>query len=208
MAVAVHVMRMMIRKSSHQFDAGRVACKEVNVKVVAALLTLSLSVASACVPTNQVFPPKVMENIDRDFDFSRWRMMTDGTEPKKVQLGGRIVQSQASADTVTIVVAQLPIVEHPAYGPKENRRDNGEFAIIYQGKVEASDLQLGNRVMVVGTTRPWEVVTINDSSRRLPIVAAQCLHFWNTQGREISDFPFFEAGYVTLRQETVCAKNP
>ncbi|WHZ26982.1 MAG: hypothetical protein OJF51_001778 [Nitrospira sp.] len=182
--------------------------KEVNVKVVAGLLALSLPAASACTPTHQVFPPKVMENIDRDFDFSRWRMVTDGAEPKKVQLGGRIVQSQASADTVTIVVAQLPIVEHPAYGPKENRRDNGEFAIIYRGKVEASDLQLGNRVMVVGTTLPWEVVTINDSSRRLPLVAAQCLHFWNTQGREIADFPFFEAGYVTLRQETVCTKNP
>lgn len=178
------------------------------MRIIVSLLVTSLTMASACTPTHQVFPPKVMENIDRDFDFSRWRMMTDGIESKKVQLGGRVMQSQASGDTVTIVVAQLPIVEHPAYGPKENRRDNGEFAIIYQGKVEPRSLQLGNRVMVVGTTRPWEVVTVNDTPRRLPIVAAQCLHFWDTQGREISDFPFFEAGYIALRQETVCTKNP
>lgn len=164
--------------------------------------------ASACAPTHKVFPPQVMENIDHEFDFSHWRMGADGTTSRKVQLGGRVVQSQVSADTVTIVVAQLPIVEHPAYGPKENRRDNGEFAIIYQGKVEEQSLQLGNRVMVVGTTRPWQGVTVNDTSRRLPIVAAQCLHFWDTQGREISDFPFFEAGYIPLKQETVCARNP
>ncbi len=178
------------------------------MRIIVSLLVISLTMASACAPTHKVFPPQIMENIDRDFDFSHWRMVTDGTESRKVQLGGRVVQSQVSADTVTIVVAQLPIVEHPAYGPKENRQDNGEFAIIYQGKVEEQSLQPGNRVMVVGTTRPWQGVTVNDIPRRLPIVAAQCLHFWDTQGREISDFPYFEAGYIPLKQETVCARNP
>lgn len=69
-------------------------------------------------------------------------------------------------------------------------------------------LQPGNRVMVVGMTHPWEVITVNDLSRSFPMVEAHCLHFWNTQGRGIADFPFYEAGYVPLKQETVCASAP
>ena len=182
--------------------------EEVNVRIVASLLVLSWAAVSACAPSYKVFPAKATEGSDAHFDFARWRMMTDGSESKKVQLGGRIVQSQSSDDKVTIIVSQLPIVEHPAYGPRENGKNNGEFAIIYQGKIEESDLQRGNRVMVVGMTHPSKVITVNDLPRNFPIVVAQCLHFWNTQGRDIADFPFFEAGYVTLRQETVCTKNP
>jgi hypothetical protein len=94
------------------------------VTIVATLLVLSWAVGSACAPTSKVFPPNVMEGIDRNFDFPRWRMMTDGSESKKVQLGGRIVQAKADG------------------------------------------------VMVVGTTRPWKLVTVNDLSRNYPIVAA------------------------------------
>lgn len=178
------------------------------MRIIAGLLVLSWAMMSACAPTYKVFPSKVMKDVDRNFDFSRWGMMIDGSESKTVQLGGRVMQSQASGDTVTIVVSQLPIVEHPAYGPKDNGKNNGDFVIIYQGQIESSDLQPGNRVMVVGATLPWKVITVNDLSRSFPIVEAHCLHFWNTQGREIADFPFYEAGYVTLRQETVCTKNP
>jgi len=182
--------------------------EEVNVKTLRGFLILSLAMVSACTTSHHVFPPKAMEGIDPHFDFSRWRLMTDGSESKKVQLGGRIVQSQSSDDRVIISVSQLPIVEHPAYGPRENGKHNGEFVIIYQGQIETPDLQPGNRVLVVGVTHPPKVITINELSRSFPVVVAQCLHFWNTQGRNIEDFPFYEAGYVALRQETVCAKNP
>jgi starvation-inducible outer membrane lipoprotein len=134
--------------------------------------------------------------------------MTDGSESKKVQLGGRIVQLQVSGGTVTLLVGQLPIVDYQAYGPKDNRKNNGDFAIIFQGQVEKSDLQTGNRVMAAGVTRPWKVVTVNDLTRSYPIVEAQCLYFWNTRGRDIEDFPFRQAGYTTPRQETVYAKSP
>lgn len=177
------------------------------MNILTSLLVLSWVLASACTPTYKVFPSKVMEDVDRNFDFSRWRMMADGSESKNVQLGGRILQSQVSGDTVTIVVSQLPIVNYPAYGPKDNGKNNGDFAVLYRGQVDSADLQRGNRMMVVGGTRMAKSVTINDISRSYPIVEAQCLHFWNTQGRDIEDFPFYEAGYVTLRQETVCAKN-
>jgi starvation-inducible outer membrane lipoprotein len=162
---------------------------------------------SACA-AHPVFPPKVMEGIESNFDFARWHMMPNEAEGKKVQLGGRIVQSQTSGDMVTIVVAQLPIVDHPAYGPKDNEKNNGEFVITYQGTIQASFLQQGNRIMVVGVTRPSKAVTVDDLTRNFPIVAAQCLHVWGTQGRDIDDFPYYEAGYVNLEQKTVCARPP
>ena len=177
------------------------------MRIVAGLLVLSSAVVSACAPSYTVFPAKAMEGVDRNFDFSRWHMMADESESTKVQLGGRIVQSEVSGDTVTIVVAQLPIVDKPIYGPKDNRKNNGDFVVIYQGQIETADLQRGNRVMVVGTTQPSKVITLDDLSRSFPIVAAQCLHFWVTQGKDIADFPYVGAGYVPLKQETVCAKN-
>jgi starvation-inducible outer membrane lipoprotein len=164
-------------------------------------------VLNACA-TQGVFPLKVMNGVDSNFDFARWHKMPNEVEGKKVQLGGRIVQSQASGEIVTIVVAQLPIVDHPAYGPKDNGKNNGEFVITYQGPIETSILQPGNRVMVVGVTQPSKVVTVDDLTRSFPIVAAQCLHVWTTQGRDIEEFPFFEAGYVTLEQKTICARTP
>lgn len=169
-------------------------------------LVLLCATYSACAPQG-VFPPKVTDGVDANFDFARWRTMPNEAEGKKVQIGGRIVESQASGDMVTIVVAQLPIVSHPAYGPKDNGKNNGDFAIIYQGQIEASILQAGNRVIVVGMTRPSKAITVGDLSRNFPIVSAQCLHVWNTQGRDIADFPFYEAGYVTLEQKTVCART-
>lgn len=178
------------------------------MKTVGGLLILSWALCSACTPTYKVFPPTVLDGVDSHFDFSHWYRLSTASEVKKVRLGGRIVQSQASDDRVTIVVSQLPIVEHPAYGPRDTGKNNGEFIITYRGQLEAAMLQPGNRVMVVGMTRPQKVLTVNDLSRSFASVEAQCLHFWNTQGRNIEDFPFYEAGYVSLRQETVCANPP
>lgn len=174
-----------------------------------ALLRTSLiclcAVYGACAPQG-VFPTKVTDGIDANFDFARWRTMPNEAEGKKVQIGGRIVDSHVSNDMVVLVVSQLPIVNQPAYGPKDNGKNNGDFVIIYQGQIEASILQSGNRVIVIGMTRPAKLVTVGDLSRNFPIVSAQCLHVWNTQGRDIDEFPFFEAGYETLEQKTVCAR--
>jgi starvation-inducible outer membrane lipoprotein len=155
-----------------------------------------------------VFPPEALAGIEPDFDFARWRVTAGQAKPTKVQLGGRIVQSEVTGDTVVIVAGQLPIVDHPAYGPKDNGKQNGEFVVAYQGKVEAMFLQPGNRVIVVGTTHPSMVVSVDGLPRSFPTLTGQCLHFWNTEGREIGDFPDFDGGYVTLAQQTVCVKHP
>jgi starvation-inducible outer membrane lipoprotein len=175
------------------------------MKFVSAAVSLAICMAfGAC--STQLFPPEVMEGVDPDFDFSRWRMVPNQTLERKVQLGGSIIQAERKDSSVTIVATQLPIVEHPAYGPKDTGRRSGEFAITYQGAIESPFLQRGNRVIVVGRTQAAKVVAVDDLPRSLPSVSANCLHIWNTGGRDIADFPSFGAGYETLQQETFCAK--
>jgi starvation-inducible outer membrane lipoprotein len=175
--------------------------------IMRSILLVACIVLSACV-SNKVFPPDVMDGVDPDFDFARWRMMPNQAESKKIQLGGRIVQAETRGDRIIIVVAQLPIVEHPAYGPKDTGKSRGEFAITYKGKIEPRFLQPGNRVMVVGRTHAPIVVSVDDLPKSLPNVVAGCVHVWNTGGREIADFPFIGGGYEPLEQQTACAGNP
>lgn len=170
---------------------------------IAILLMTGLGL-SACGSTT-VFPPEVMKGVDPAFDFARWRMLPNQAEAKKIQLGGRIVSSETKGDKVIMVVAQLPIVEHPAYGPKDTGKRSGEFAITYQGTIDSAFLQPGNRVMVIGTTHAPMVINIDDLPRSFPSVSAQCVHLWKTGGREIADFPSYGAGYETLEEETMCA---
>jgi len=171
---------------------------------VAAAMFLLL--VGACKP--QLFPPKATEGVDPHFDFSRWRIFPHQFQDHKIQLGGLILQSDTKTDiktnTVTIVAIQLPIVEHPAYGPKDTKKRSGEFAILYRGKIEPVFLQAGNRLIAVGLTGAPVKVEVDDVLRSLPAMTAQCIHFWNTGGKDIADFGYSGAGYESLREETYC----
>jgi starvation-inducible outer membrane lipoprotein len=150
-----------------------------------------------------VFPPDVLKGADSNFDFPRWRMMPSQIQPTKVELGGRIVETQAIGGTVTIVTAQLPIVRFPAYGPKQGK-SQGEFVIAYQGKIDQPFLHPGNRIMVVGITRGTKLVAVDDVMRSLPLLEANCVHIWKTGNVDIADFSSSGAGYGVLEEETFC----
>ena len=96
----------------------------MKIKRGTAILLCSLFI-SACAPT-QVFPPEAMVGVDKDFDFTAWRMVPNAKAGRKIQLGGRIIQGEAKEGEVVLVVDQLPIVEHPAYGPKDTGKRSGE----------------------------------------------------------------------------------
>jgi starvation-inducible outer membrane lipoprotein len=178
----------------------------MNTRTRGIVLLISIGL-SACAPST-VFSPEVLEGVDPNFNFGRWRMLPNQAEEKKIQLGGRIIYGEMKGDHATIVVAQLPIVEHPAYGPNDTGRSGGDFAITYAGKVEPSFLQRGNRIMVVGVTHGPKVVAINDLPKSLPTVQAICIHLWKTGGRDIADFPSYGAGYESLEVETLCSGRP
>ena len=164
-------------------------------------------ILSGCTPY-RVFPPEVIEGADQNFDFTAWRLTPNAKTDRKIQLGGRVIQANTKDGTISIVAAQLPIVDHPAYGPKDTGKRSGEFIIAYQGKIEPNFLQTGNRLMVVGVTQTTKVVILDDIPRSFPTMTAQCLHIWNTGGREIADFPSYGAGYETLEEQTFCTAHP
>lgn len=172
-------------------------------RVSTTLLAVCLGIA-AC-SSRQLFSPEVMNGVDPNFDFSQWRMVPNQALERKIQLGGSILHSERKDGNVTLVVTQLPIVEHPAYGPKDTGKRSGEFAVTFLGQIEPPFLQRGNRLIVVGTTKAAKVVTVDDMLRSLPSVSAKCLHIWNTGGRDIADFPSYGAGYETLEEDTFCA---
>ena len=168
--------------------------------------TLVIVVLTACTPY-RVFPPGVTDGVDQNFDFSAWRLTPNAGTDQKIQLGGRIIHANIKGDVVSIVAAQLPIVEHPAYGPKDTGKRSGEFTVVYQGQIEGNFLQPGNRLIVIGKTRTSTVVILDDIQRSFPTVTAQCLHMWNTGGRDIADFPSYGAGYEPLEEQTFCANH-
>lgn len=169
----------------------------------AIFVVLSLAVA-ACAPV-QLFPAEVTNGVEKDFDFSTWRNIPNARVGQKVQLGGRIVQVNSGTGSLTLIATQLPIVQQPAYGPKDTGRRSGEFAIVYPGSLDSKWTKPGNRVIVIGTTKEAKTVVVDDVQRSLPSLTAQCLHIWNTGGKEITEFPYNAGGgYEPLEEETHC----
>jgi starvation-inducible outer membrane lipoprotein len=174
--------------------------------MMSGLIFWTALIVSGC-GSEKVFPPEAVEGVDPNFDFARWRMMPQQSLGKKVRLGGRVVQGESKGGIVTVVIAHMSIVEHPAYGPKDTGKSKGEFAITYRGAIESAFLQPGNRVMVIGTTHGPTVINVDDVLKSLPTIVADCLHFWNTGGRDISDFPSMGGGYEPLEQRTACVST-
>src|SRR5256885_16882242 len=115
---------------------------------LAHLITFTASVCavlSGCAATTP-FPPEVMDKVTPTFQFEAWRDAGPTNESGKsdsgikVLLGGRIVQDTKDSKGIGIVAEQLPIVNHPAYGPIDEigtRTGDPEFAFIIAGGLDS-----------------------------------------------------------------------
>jgi len=171
----------------------------------AILLCLALG---ACT-TREIFPPDVMDKVPPTFDFKAWRQATSSEGGRKVQIGGRIVASEQTPKGVLIVGEQLPIVNHPAYGPADTEKRTGEyeFAFLFKGTLDKRALMSGNRFIMVGTTQgKQETVMVDGAPKSEPYLVAHCVHIWNTEGREIADFISggVGGGFTALEENTYC----
>ena len=177
------------------------------------LTTLTVcTVLSGCAATT-TFPPKVMEKVSPTFHFEAWRDASPSNESGqsdaglKVELGGRIVQATRNGKGIVIVAEQLPIVNHPVYGPTEdvNRTGDYEFAFLYPGELEPRDLRNGNRFVMVGTTTSRRPVVVNGVPKTEPYLIADCIHVWQTGRTEIAEFKEnVGGGYSPLPEKTYC----
>jgi len=154
-----------------------------------------------------------MEKVSLTFHFEAWRDASPTNSSAcsdsdlKVQLGGRIVQVTRSGKGIVIVAEQLPIVNHPVYGPTEDVERTGdyEFALLYPGELEPQDLKNGNRFVVVGTTTSKRPVVVNGLPKTDPFLIADCIHVWQTGSTEIAEFKEdVGGGYSPLPEETYC----
>lgn len=185
----------------------------MNLMPLSMLMILTLCVVLSGCAAHTPFPPEVMEKVSPTFHFEAWRDASPTNESGKsdagikVQLGGRIVQATKNGKGIVIVAAQLPIVNHPMYGPMEDVKRTGdyEFAFLYPGELEALDLMRGNRFIIVGTTTSRRPVLVNDIPKTEPFLLADCIHVWQTGGTEIAEFKEnVGAGFSSLPEKTYC----
>ena len=101
----------------------------MNLMPLSTLMTLILCpVLSGCA-ANTPFPAEVMGKVSPTFHFEAWRDAGPTNEAGKsdaglnVKLGGRIVQATKNGKGIVIVAAQLPIVNHPVFGPTEDHEN-------------------------------------------------------------------------------------
>jgi len=167
-------------------------------------LTLAYLLLSAC-GAPQLFPSNVTDGADANVDFIAWRNAPNAKVDRKVQIGGKVLEAGLQGHETIIIAIQLPIVEHPAYGPKDTGKRTGEFAIVFAGTLPPNTLASGHRIIAVGITQKARVVTVEDFKRTLPTMQAHCVHIWKTGGRDIADFSSVGAGYETLEEDTYCA---
>ena len=52
--------------------------------------------------SHQVFPSEALEGVEHNFDFAHWRMVPSQVEPTRIQLGGRILETQTIGETITM----------------------------------------------------------------------------------------------------------
>jgi starvation-inducible outer membrane lipoprotein len=175
-----------------------------------ALLVVLLPLVGHAAPP--IFPPDATRDLDDAVPFGVLKAQPDTYTGRAVTLGGKIVAVEETDQGLLILVKNLPIAEHPVYGPVEIEGVTGEqFAVLYQGRVDPEGLWFGNKLMVVAVAQGnRNVLTPSGVIRSRPFVLARCMHVWKTGeygSYEISDFPHTTDGYYSLPQETYCARR-
>jgi len=182
------------------------------IRSLVAIFAISLLGCAAQSP----FPPQVMDKVSPTFDFEAWKDSPPTNVTGKsdsghmVQLGGRIVQADKLPKGTLIVAEQLPIGNHPVFGPTEpsNRTGDYEFALQYPDELPPGALRSGNRFIVVGTTNGRTNVLMNGAPKTKPLLVADCIHVWETGRAEIESFKEnVGAGFSPLPEQTYCTKK-
>ena len=163
-----------------------------------------LLIFSAC--STQLFPSSVTQDV-KPAEFGVLVAQPDVYRGQVVQLGGRIVGSEAVTEGTLIRVQELPVQNHPEYGPTETVQATSEFAILYPGTIDPAGLWYGNKLIVVAVGQGQRTLSVDGVPRAEPYVIARCMHVWKTGeygGYGIEDFPHTADGYWPLEHETYC----
>ena len=186
------------------------------MKIFFAGLIAFCAIGTLACAAKSPFPPQVMDKVSPTFDFEAWKDAPPSNVTGKsdsghhVQLGGRILQANNSSKGTLIVAEQLPIVDHPVFGPKEPAKRSGdyEFALQYPEELPPGALRFGNRFIVVGTTKGRTNVVVDGAPKTKPLLVADCIHVWETGKSEIESFKeSVGGGFSALPEQTYCTKK-
>lgn len=161
--------------------------------------------AAGC-STPSLFPPEATSNMVPS-EFGVVQAQPDVFKGRVVQMAGRIVGVEESADGFLIRAQELPMQNHPVYGPAESGKITPEFAIAYRGKLDPNARWYGNKLVVVAVAQGAQDITIDGTVRSEPLVVAKCMHVWKTGeygSYGIADFPHTTDGYYPLEHQTYC----
>jgi starvation-inducible outer membrane lipoprotein len=175
-------------------------------------LSLAMPLFAAFLATGCGAPALFPSDVTRDMawtEFGVVRAQPDVFKGRVVQLAGRIVGVEQSADGYLIRAQELPMQEHPAYGPAETRKATPEFAISYPGTLDPAARWYGNKLVVIAVAQGTQDITVEGNVRSEPLVKAKCMHIWKTGeygSYGIEDFPHTTDGYYPLEHQTYCAR--
>jgi outer membrane lipoprotein len=164
----------------------------------------SLLLSSAC--TTQLFPSNATQDV-KSAEFGVLVAQPDVYRGQVVQLGGRIVGAETVTEGTLIRVQELPIHNHPEYGPAETVHPTSEFAVLYPGTIDPAGLWYGNKLIVVAVAQGARTLNVDGVRKSEPYVVARCMHVWKTGeygGYGIEDFPHTADGYWPLEHQTYC----
>ena len=173
--------------------------------VLNVFLSITCVVLAGC-STDPLFPTDTFSEVASP-EFGVLQAKTDVFKGRVVQLAGRIVGVEESANGTIILARELPMEKHPAFGPMETNKPMPSFAILYQGKVDRNALWFGNKFIVLAVSQGQKTLAIDGIPRTEPYVVARCMHVWKTGeygSYGIDDFPHTADGYYPLEHQTYC----
>jgi len=163
-----------------------------------------VGIVSVACSTRSLFPPEAIRDAV-PLQFGILVAKPDVFKGRVVQLAGRIVGIERSAEGILIRAQELPMAQDHVSGPAEVAKGTPQFAIMYAGKVDEKALWLSNKLVVIGLAEGSQAIQVNGLTRTAPYVVARCMHIWKTGSYAITDYPHITDGYYPLEHQTYCA---
>ncbi len=177
-------------------------------KVIAVILFGALLAACSTPP---LFPAAEVKDVDPNIRFASLEADPATFKGRVVQLAGRIVRLDQSADGTLVVMHRLRVMEHPAYGPAEavTKGPIGEFSFLFPRKLDPTAIAVGDRLIVIGTVQGARAVPLDGGTKTEPYLLAHCIHIWDTKGEEIYEYTARHGGdFYPMIEATYCTRKP
>ena len=116
-----------------------------------------VGIVSVACSTPSLFLPEAIRDA-APLQFGVLVAKPDVFKGRVVQLAGRIVGIERSADGILIRAQELPMARDHVSGPAEIVKGTPQFAIMYPGKVDEKALWLANKLVVIGLAQGSQAI--------------------------------------------------